>query len=308
MALDTAKATVTLRSLTKKFDNRMMSATPVYPKLCTIVNSDGADEQYGMLGNMPGVREWLGDRAFKELRGANFTVVNKHWESSLLIKKTDIADDRMAMYGPMLEQLALEAAHHPDELVFETLLAGGKSTACFDGQFFFDTDHVWGDSGSQDNDLTYAAASGTTPTAAEFKASYHQARSAMLQFKNDQGRYLNRHMFNGLNKNFIVVVPPELELVAYEGLTAKLLGGGDTNTVIDQPTIIVSPYLTSAVEWFLLNTGGVLKPFVFQQREPLSRQIKGMDDAETKDAKFMTEARYNAGYLAWWTGVLTTFT
>jgi hypothetical protein len=33
-----------------------------------------------------------------------------------------------------------------------------------------------------------------------------------------------------------------------------------------------------------------------------------LNDIETKDVKFMTEARYNVGYLAWWTAVLTTFT
>ena len=102
MALDTAKATVTLRTLTKKFDNRLKTAAPFYPTLCNVVESDGADEAYGMLGNMPGVREWLGDRQFRELRAANFTITNKHWEDSLLIKKTDIADDRMGMYGCLL--------------------------------------------------------------------------------------------------------------------------------------------------------------------------------------------------------------
>ena len=41
MALDTAKATVTLRDLTAKFDNRVRATTPFYPQLCTIANSTG---------------------------------------------------------------------------------------------------------------------------------------------------------------------------------------------------------------------------------------------------------------------------
>lgn len=306
MPLDTAKATVTLRSLTKKFDNKIRAATPFYPTVCTVVPSDGADEQYGMLGNMPGIREWLGDRKFKELRAANFSIANKHWESSLRIKKTDIADDRMGLYGPLMEQLAVEAAYHPDELVFENLLPNGETEACFDGQFFFDTDHAWGDSGSQSNDLTYDATSHTAVTATEFKNAFHQARAAMLGFKNDQGKLLNRPVVTGLS-NLLCVVPQELELVAYQGLTAALSGGGDTNIVIDRPRIVVSPHLTDATKFYLFNLGGVLKPFVFQAREPLTRQMKGMDDMETKDVKFMTEARYNVGYLAWWTAVLTTF-
>lgn len=305
MALDTAKATVTLRTLTKKFDNGVQSATPFYPKVCNIVPSDGYDEAYGMLGNMPGMREWLGDRQFKELRAANFSIVNKHFESSLLIKKTDIADDRMGMYGPLMEDLAAEAAYHPDELFF-TALSTGKSTACFDGQYFFDTDHSWGDSGTNNNDLTYAAATGTAPTAAEFRAAFHQARSAMLDFTNDQGKLLNRPIVGSMS-NLMVIVPTEMELAAYEGLTAAVLSN-NSNVVIDRPQIVVSPYLTDAAEFYLLNLEGALRPFVFQAREPLTRGMNGLDNIETKDVKFMTEGRYNLGYLAWWKGVLTTFT
>lgn len=305
MPLDTAKATVTLRTLTKKFDQRAASATPFYPTVSNIIPSDGADEAYGMLGNMPGVREWLGDRQFKELRAANFTIANKHWESSLLIKKADIADDRMGMYGPLMEELAVEATYHPDELLF-TALANAEATACFDGQYFFDTDHAWGDSGSQSNDLTYAAATGTTPTAAEFRAAFHQARTAMLKYKNDQGKLLNRPVSISMGQ-LLCLVPPDLELQAYEGLTASILSN-NSNVVIDAPRIVVSPHLTDATKFYLFNLEGALRPFVFQAREPLSRQMKGLDDIETKDVKFMTEARYNVGYLAWWKSVLTTFT
>lgn len=305
MALDTAKATVTLRTLTKKFDNRLQSTTPLYPEICTVIQSDGYDEAYGMLGGMPGVREWLGDRQFKELRAANFTIANRHWENSLLIKKTDIADDRMNMYGPLMEQLGIEAAMHPDELFFEALV-NGESTECFDGQYFFDTDHSWGDSGAQDNDLTYAAATGTNPTAAEFRGAFHQARTAMLKYKNDQGKFLNRPTIRSMS-SLVALVPPEMELAAFEGLTAPVLSN-NSNVVLDVPRIQVCPQLTNAAKFYLINTGGVLRPMVFQARESLSRQMKGLDDIETKDVKFMTEARYNVGYLAWWTAVLTTFT
>jgi len=306
MALDTAKATVVLRDLTQKFDNAVKAATPFYPRVTNIVQSGGSDEKYGMLGNMPGVREWLGDRQFKALRAANFVIANKHWESSLLIQKNDIADDRMSMYGPLMGQLAVEAAYHPDELLFETLVAGGDATACFDGQFFYDTDHAWGDSGTQSNDLTYNATDHTAVTAAEFKAAYHAALTAMLDFKNDQGKLLNRPVHTSF-KNIMVVVPTELWEAAVTGLKSQLLGGGDTNVVLEMPEIVVCPHLTSAVKFHVFTLGGMLKPFIFQAREPLSRQTKDLADIETKDVKFMTEARYNLGYFAWWTAVQTEF-
>jgi phage major head subunit gpT-like protein len=305
MALDTAKATVTLRTLTQRFDNRLKSATPFYPQISTIIQSDGFDESYGMLGSMPGIREWLGDRQFKELRAGTFTITNKHWENSLLIKKTDLADDRMGLYGPLMEDLAIEAAYHPDELFF-TALVNGETTACFDSQYFFDTDHSWGDSGTQDNDLTYAAATSTVPTAAEFRGAFHAARAAMLKFKNDQGKLLNRPVSTGLT-NLLCVVNPDFEVIAKEALTAQILSN-NSNVVVDAPRIVSSAYLTDSSKMYLFNLDGALKPFVFQAREPISRQMKGLDDIETKDVKFMTESRYNVGYLAWWKAVLTTFT
>jgi phage major head subunit gpT-like protein len=307
MALDTAKATVTLRDLTGKFDNAVRGSTPWYPRVCTVIPSTGADEKYGFLGNMAGTREWLGDRQFNELRAANFIIENKHWENSLLIKKTDLADDRMGLYSMLMSQLGIEAAYHPDELVFETLIAGGKTTACFDGQFFYDTDHLWGDSGTQSNDLTPSAVDTANVTPAEFKSAFHAALVVMIKFRNDQGKLLNRPVHTGLNK-LMVVVPPELWDAAVTGIKSLLLGGGDTNVLLEMPEIVVSPHLTASTEFHLFNLGSVLKPFVFQAREPLTRQMKDLNDIETKDVKFMTEARYNVGYLAWWTAVLNTFT
>ena len=138
------------------------AATPFYPTLAMTVQSDTDSEDYDWLGSMPGMREWLGDRKFNELRGTTYELDNKHWESSLLVKKTDIADARMLKYGPLIDNLAAEASYHPDELMFTLMRDDGEDTAGFDGQFFFDTDHAWGDSGTQSNDLTYAAATGTT--------------------------------------------------------------------------------------------------------------------------------------------------
>lgn len=305
MSLDTAAAIAKLRSLSVKFDGGVEAAQPVYPQLCTVVPSDGADEEYGWLGSMPGVREWLGDRIFNQLRGAKFTLTNKEFESSLEILRTSIEDDRLGMYGPVLEEMGKEAAFHPDELLF-SLMEAAEATACWDGQFFIDTDHVWGDSGSQSNDLTYDAANHLAVTEDEFRAAYHAARAAMLSFKNDRGKLLVRPTIRPL-PNLLLLVPTELEEVANKAINKQLVSNGETNIVLDKPRIMTAGYLTSGVKFDLLNLDGALKPYVFQARRPLSRQMKGLDDREFKGVKFMTDARYNVGYLAWWKCVRTTF-
>lgn len=305
MAIDIASAQVKLRDLTAKFDNRVAAATPFYPTVCYDASSVRTSEKYGWIGNMPGMREWLGERQFSELRAANFVLENKHWESSLLIKKTDLADDNLGQYGPVLEQLGIEAAHHPDELWFSVLEQGASST-CFDGQYFFDTDHAWGNSGTQSNSITSTVVSTSAPTVAEIKTAIRKMIRTMLAFKNDQGKLYNRPTVGRLN-DLTLLVPLALRDLVYDALESELISNS-TNVVVDRPNIVSSPYLTSDVKLYLFKTGEAVKPFVFQRREPLTRMMKGIDDLETKDVKFMTEARYNVGYFAWWTSILCTLT
>jgi phage major head subunit gpT-like protein len=305
MPIDIASAQVKLRDLTAKFDNRVAAATPFYPSVCYDASSVRPSDKYGWIVNMPPMREWLGDRQYSELRAANFVIENKHWESSLLIKKTDLADDNLGQYGPVLEQLGIEAAHHPDELWF-SVLEQGESTACFDGQFFFDTDHVWGNSGTQSNDITSTVVSTSAPTVAEIKTAIRKMIRTMLAFKNDQGKLYNRPTVGRLN-DLTLLVPLALRDLVYDALESELISNS-SNVVVDRPNIVSSPYLTSDVKLYLFKTGEAVKPFVFQRREPLTRMMKGIDDLEIKDVKFMTEARYNVGYFAWWTSILCTLT
>ncbi|MFN3159732.1 MAG: Mu-like prophage major head subunit gpT family protein [Rubinisphaera brasiliensis] len=305
MALDTAKAAV-IYDLTATFDTAVAAAQPLYPRVCTVIESDGADEKYGWVDGMPGVREWIGDRQFKELRAATYEIENKHWESSLLLSKTNLADDRVSMYPPLMQELAAEATHHPDELWFQ-ILENGNSSQCFDGQFFFDTDHEWGDSGTQSNDITCDVTNPAAVTVAEMKSAIRKAVRSLLAFKRPNGKLYHRTSQKPLD-DLVVLVPLALRDQAYDAIEAELTGGGNSNVIIDRPEIITSAALSSDVKFYLFRTRQPLNPFVFQAREPLSRMTKGMDDSETKDVKFMTEARYNVGYLAWWNAIACTFT
>jgi phage major head subunit gpT-like protein len=305
MGFDTAAAVAKLRGLTQTFDNSVKAATPFYPRICSVVTSKGADEEYGLLGRVPGVREWLGDRDWKQLRGARWTLENKKWEISLRIEKDDIADDRLGMYTPTMAQLGRRAAKHPDKLVWD-LFALAESETCFDGQYFFDTDHSWGDSGPQSNDLTYDATDHTAVTAAEFKLAYNQAVDALIGYKDDQGELLNDDIVDE-TQSILLIVPTALRQVAHDALSVRTVATGGENFVLQRPTIVTSARLGSSAKFYTFKVDEPLKPFVFQARSPLKRQMKNTDDLEWKDVKFMTEARYNVGYGAWWTAVLTTF-
>ena len=198
-----------------------------------------------------------------------------------------------------------EAGYRPDKLWFQTLIAG-TTNLCWDGQFFFDVDHLWGSSGAQSNKLTSPAVAPATPTAAEFKTAYNKSRTTMLAYKRDNGEPYIRPVLRG-NQQFVILVPLNHQQAAEDALYSLLLGGGNTNIVLDRPRIVATPMLTATDTFYLFNTDGPLKPFVFQARKALTRQMKGLTDIEFRDVKFMTEARYNVGYLAWWNAVQMQF-
>ena len=86
------------------------------------------------------MREWLGQRVVKNLVAQTYTIQNRLFENTIGVPRVAIEDDKYGLFSPILTEMGKSAAEHPDELVF-ALLKAGFSTNCYDGQFFFDTDH-----------------------------------------------------------------------------------------------------------------------------------------------------------------------
>jgi phage major head subunit gpT-like protein len=118
------------------------------PSQCDLVAmrvpSSGKEQGYPWLGGFPMMREWIGDRVIKDLSLFDYTIKNKKFESTVSVKGDDIRDDQIGVYTPMFQGLAQAAKEHPDILVFG-LLKLAFSSLCYDGQYFCDTDHPWGD-------------------------------------------------------------------------------------------------------------------------------------------------------------------
>ncbi|MCR6661831.1 MAG: Mu-like prophage major head subunit gpT family protein [Luteimonas sp.] len=119
-----------------------------YGRIATTVPSSTKTNEYGWLGKIPSMREWIGDRVVHGLENHGYSIKNKPFELTVGVDRDDIDDDNLGIYSPMMINLGEAVAAQPDELVF-SLLKNGISTACYDGQYFFDTDHpVLDDSGN----------------------------------------------------------------------------------------------------------------------------------------------------------------
>lgn len=296
---------VTKRGLNGAFFARLAIATALWREICTLIQSDGKSEEYKWLGQNPMPREWKGKRQAKPLLAQGQTIVNKHWEATLLIDRDEFADDQTGQLRLRAEDFANRFAQHPDKILLE-LINNGEAALGYDGQFFYDTDHVEGDSGSQSNDLTYDVATPASPTEAEFEKAFWQAVEAMVGFVDDQGEPMN--MFNNFEQldGMLVLVPKNMMRVASKvlGVNAAPILNNETNILAGRAKVVISPRFSASDKFDLFKVDEPTRPFIFQQRQPVETEIK--DDKDEKDVKYMADSRYEVGYGLWPKAVRTT--
>lgn len=125
------------------FKNAFSGVTPDWAKVATLVPSTTKTENYGWLAAWPQLREWIGDRQIKSLQAFGYAITNRKFESSIGVPRDDIEDDTYGVFSTLFAEMGNAAGTHPDSLVFP-LLAAGTTGLCYDGQYFFDTDHPVG--------------------------------------------------------------------------------------------------------------------------------------------------------------------
>lgn len=288
------------KGLQATFFKAYEAGQPYYPSLTTEVPSTARQEKYGWLGSAPIMREWVDERAPKDLLSHEYTLVNKHYEASIKIDSDDLDDDQLGQHNFRVQDMGARAARHPDSLL-STLIVNGESTACYDGQYFFDTDHAEAPAGtSQSNDLTHTVASTALITTAEAKAILNKAIGAMIGFVDDRGEpYMEEWQLNA--SNFIVMTPTAHREPWEELLTSALISNTD-NVYKNRARLIVNARLSSAAKFYFFYTGAPIKPFIFQNRQPVRPGFLGKDSDRgfmRKNLVFGVDARYNVGYGLW---------
>jgi len=124
---------------------------------------------YAWLDIIPGFREWLGDRIFKNVRSNNFEVVNRDFEDSSTIPNNDIEDDQFGVYAPIIRMMAAAWPQLKYTLVVDVLKNNPLS---FTGKALFANDHAYG--GNTIDNLVTDALSATSYEAARLAASEWQ--------------------------------------------------------------------------------------------------------------------------------------
>lgn len=276
-----------------------------------LFSSDQASETYKWLGQVPAMREWLGGRNAKGFLENGLTIANKKFEATLEVSVDDIRRDKTQQILIRIDELAQRVASHWAALI-STLIANGTGSTnglCYDGQYFFDSDHSEGSSGTQINLLTATqvteldVATAAAPTAAEAVSAILGVVAYMLNYKDNEGEPMNSEA-----KSFLVMTSPALWKRLVPAVVNPVVNSGDTNAIVSlrqdgfDIKLAANPRLTYTTQFVTFRTDAPAKALIRQEEVPLeiASKAEGSEFEFDNDAhQYGIKAVRNVGYGYW---------
>lgn len=270
-------------------------------QLATARPSTDKSNIYHLLKLMPRMRKWVGARILHNLSMADYSLVNEPYEDGFEIDVDDFEDDKLGIYDDALRQMGRAAALWGNDIIYTALINGGTQL-CYDGQYFFDTDHPLVVEGSAD-DVQVNLHTTTALTAANYATTYQ----TMIARKGEDGKPMN------IVPN-LLIVPPTLKFTALRIVKAVNAGylmnasstAADDNILRGTAEVLVIPELEtdSSSTWYLADTSKPVKPFIFQQRRMPNRidVLNKPTDSNVfneRVVKVGCDGRGAAGYALW---------
>lgn len=286
-------------------------------KLAMLFNSNQESETYAWLGMAPAMREWVGGRHAKGFNQNEYTIKNKKYEATLEVLVDELRRDKTGQILLRVREMATRYGSHWAKLLTALMVAGlAAGGECYDGQYFFDSDHAEGSSGSQSNlvsvdisalptgDTTGSHGSITAPSIGEMALCIQQAIARILSFKDDQGEPMNE-----LAREFLVMTPTTLFNAALGACSVPYMAQGMNNPLVAGGGYSVTPVANArldAASWTatfaVFRTDGLTRPFIMQEELPL--QIDAI--AEGSELEFNEDKHHygikavrNVGYGYW---------
>lgn len=276
-----------------------------------LFQSDQESETYKWLGSSPAMREWVGGRQPRGFSENGVTITNKKYESTLEVLLDEIQRDKTGQVMARVREQAERANSHWASLL-SALIVAGETGLCYDGQYFFDTDHSEGDSGTQSNDITNDITTTTAPTAGEMQTSILLATQAILGFKDNAGEPMNENA-----RDFTVMVPVPYLAAATGALGATVIAQ-TSNQIMALGTLggfgyklAVNPRLTWTTKFAVFRNDGSVSALIRQEEEPIkmSALAEGSEEEFKNDRHlYGIKAKRNVGYGYWQQACLVTHT
>lgn len=235
-------------------------------------NSTSYKTVFHWLAEQPEMRKWVGARVYNNLISRAYELKNEDWEYTFTVDKNDVFYDNLGAYEDRGRVAGDVGGRWYDKVVTDAQIAG-NTTVCWDGQFFYDTDHpvVFDDAGAG----TYSNSLSTKPLTAD---NVWEACATMMAYKGENG--VPMEIVPG-----VLEVPPQLGKKAFEAVSApistavvKNVAGTENvaaagisnvlpdllNSIQGALKVVINPRLASQAQVYYIHSVDRIKPFVMQ--------------------------------------------
>ncbi len=276
------------------FNGGLQIAQKPIERIATVVDSTFQDETYPIGAFTATFHEWLGDRVLQDVALYLKRVPNRDFEGTIQIPRNSILDDRLGVYDIAIRELGVQASAHPWKLAVNELMVNGFDSghAGFDGVPFFSAAHTWKGG--------YETAQSNTSTAALAKQAVIDGIASMLGRKLPSSEPADAYPD-------VFICGPDNWVEARTLFLNERDQYGASNPLyklFKEENILVEPRVP-AKYWAMLDTTKVVKPILFQRRQP--PQLIAQVDPSTSEEVFMRKRflygvdwRGEIAALAWW--------
>lgn len=215
----------------------------------------------------------------------------KNWETTVWISWNADKDDQTKTLRRKVTSAGQQFERAINKRIFQTLNGGDAATfgLCYDGQFFFDSDHS--DAGAE-----YQTAQDNVSALALSPTNFETVWAASRIFRDDQGEFPSHEY------NLIVTDPTSRSLAFNIAKNVKVAGTGnnDLNPFAGEIEVITSPYMDTG-SWVLASQSPASKPLILLMREAPHLQHAWFDPQAPDGGRwyFKFYARYNVAYGDW---------
>lgn len=255
-------------------------------------NLDGQDQDFVNIGAAPmPVESKTGVTLQDGWIERVMTLTSRSWDITVWLSQNAIDDDRTNELEGKVRSAGENFELHMNELVFDALNSGAGTTygLCYDGQYFFDSDHA--DAGAE-----YTTVQSNVNTLSLTLDNFETVYVAASTRLNDRGKQ------TGIMPN-LLVVPPALERRASQ-IVANPANYANANNEVNpyngKVNYLVAPWIDST-SWYLAATTGARKPIILVMRQAPSLQEAWFDPTKPDGGYhfFKFYARYWVAYGDW---------
>ena len=266
-----------------------------YTRVATTVALDGKSLDLVDLGGAPMPVKSTTGREIQDMIEKSIQVEPEDWELIVWISQNAINDDRTGMLERRARAAGQNFPRHINKRVFEILNGGDGTTygLCYDGQEFFDSDHV-------DDGADYQTNQDNENALTLSMDNFETVNVAAQAFVNDQG------VHTGFQYD-LLVVSPTLERIAAQIVSNEWsydTANREINPYTGKVKYITTPYYDSTA-WHLIASNEEIKPVIVAMREKPTLQSAWFDPLEPDGGRYYFKffARYEMYYGDWRTAI-----